>query len=223
MTPVLYSFRRCPYAMRARLALLAAGQRVALREIVLRDKPKAFLDASPTGTVPCLVLPDQVPIDARPDIRPATVIDESLDIMIWALERSDPDGLMDLPHQQGRDWIARCDGPFKHALDRTKYATRYPDSDPARHRADAAAFLHALDAQIDRHIFARPSIADLAIAPFVRQFAFIDKHWFDAQPWPRLQGWLDRFLSGSDFVHVMQKFPPWHPGQPEVIFPAIEP
>ena len=205
MTPILYSFRRCPYAMRARLALLASGQQTILREVVLRDKPPAFLAASPSGTVPCLVTDTQT-------------IDESLDIMLWALERHDPQRWLDMP-AAGRDWIARCDGPFKHALDRTKYATRYPGEDPAHHRADACAFLADLDAQITTHIFDRPTIVDVAIAPFVRQFAFIDKPWFDAQPWPSLHAWLDRFLTSDSFAQIMQKYPQWQDGEAVTLFP----
>jgi len=206
MTPVLYSFRRCPYAMRARLAILAANVDVELREVVLRDKPQAFLDASPSGTVPCLSLPDQA-------------IDESLDIMIWTLSQSDPQGLLNMP-KVGWDLIARCDGPFKYALDRTKYTTRYPDDDPAHHRAEASGFLADLNAQIDIHLFDQPSLADVAIAPFVRQFAFIDKPWFDAQPWPQLQGWLARFLASDAFARVMVKYPQWRPGDVPTVFPS---
>lgn len=209
MTPVLYSFRRCPYAMRARLAIQAAQTPVHLREILLRDKPAAFLAASASGTVPCLVLHD-----AMPD----TTIDESLDIMIWALTISDPDGLMNMS-APGWDLIAQCDGPFKHALDRTKYATRYPDSDPVQHRNNAIAFLHDLDARIGTHIFDRPSIADLAIAPFVRQFAFIDKPWFDAQPIPQVQAWLAAFLASDKFARIMTKYPQWAEGDTPTPFP----
>lgn len=201
----LYSFRRCPYAMRARLALLVSGQSVALREVVLRDKPAAFLSASPSATVPCLVTP-------------GGVIDESLDIMRWALDRHDPKGWCDMP-AGGWDWIARCDGPFKHALDRTKYATRYPEEDRDVHRADAAGFLADLDARIDGYLFGKPTLADAAIAPFVRQFAFIDKPWFDAQDWPDLQAWLDRFLGSDAFARIMPKYPQWHEGDAPVHFP----
>lgn len=205
MTPVLWSFRRCPYAMRARLALLQAGQRVELREIVLRDKPDAFLAVSPDATVPCLVLPERV-------------ISESLDIMIWALGQNDPDRWLDMP-EAGAALIARCDGPFKHALDRTKYASRYPEDDPACHLAVATGFLGDLNTQLDGWIFARPTLADMAILPFVRQFAFIDRPWFDAQPWPALQDWLARFLDTSAFAQVMQKHGAWQPGQAPVFFP----
>lgn len=205
MTPVLYSFRRCPYAMRARLALQAAKSMVELREVVLREKPEAFLDASPSGTVPCLV-------------QASDVIDESLDIMRWALAQNDPHGWLDMP-DAGYDWIARCDGPFKHALDRTKYASRYPGEDPDNHRAEACAFLKDLDAALNPWLFDRPGIADYAIAPFVRQFAFIDKAWFDAQPWPDLQAWLEAFLKSPEFSATMQKFPQWHTGDAPICFP----
>lgn len=205
VTPILYSFRRCPYAMRARLALQAAQCRVELREIVLRDKPQAFLDVSPSATVPCLV-------------HVGGVIDESLDIMRWALEQRDPHGWLNMP-QAGYDWIARNDGPFKHALDRTKYASRYPDEDAAAHRADACVFLADLDEQLGRSMFGRPGMADYAIAPFVRQFAFIDKPWLYAQPWPDLHRWLAQFLADPAFTLMMEKFPQWHAGEAPVYFP----
>jgi len=191
--------------MRARLALAAANQPVALREVVLRDKPQAFLDVSPKGTVPCLVTGQGV-------------VEESLDIMRWALRLHDPDGWLDMP-QAGWDWIARADGPFKAALDRTKYATRYPDSDPQTARTEAAAFLCTLDTQLGAWVFDQETIADYAILPFVRQFAFIDKPWFDAQPWPDLHHWLDRFLTSDAFARIMPKYAQWHEGDADVIFP----
>lgn len=207
MTPILYSFRRCPYAMRARLALQAAQCPVELREVVLRDKPQAFLEVSPSATVPCLVHVDGV-------------IDESLDIMWWALAINDPHGWLKMP-QAGNDLIAHCDGPFKHALDRIKYATRYPQENPARHKSDALAFLEDLEGQLGAWLFDdRPSLADYAILPFVRQFAFIDKAWFDAQPWPRLHRWLDTFLTAPDFAAIMHKYPQWQSGDTAVSFPT---
>lgn len=205
MTPILYSFRRCPYAMRARLALDVSGVQTSLREVVLRDKPDAFLAASPSATVPCLVTPERT-------------IDESLDIMIWALSRNDPEGWLSMP-PEGLEWIARCDGPFKTALDRTKYATRYPDEDPMIHRDKAAGFLRDLDAQMGDWVFDRPTLADAAIAPFVRQFAFIDRVWFDAQPWTNLHHWLGRFLVSDRFDRIMRKYPQWHPGDEALAFP----
>ncbi|MEP1932559.1 MAG: glutathione S-transferase [Paracoccaceae bacterium] len=206
MTPVFYSFRRCPYAMRARLALLSSGVGVDLREIVLRDKPVAFLEASDSATVPCLVHADGT-------------IDESLDIMKWSLSQNDPDGWLDMP-PEGWDWITRADGPFKEALDRTKYQTRYPDSNAVAQREFAAAFLRDLDTQIHAWMFDRPSIADFAILPFVRQFAFIDKNWFDAQSWSNLQAWLDNFLGSARFEAIMLKYSKWKPGESSIQFPT---
>ncbi len=203
--PVLWSFRRCPYAIRARLAIQSSGVRVDLREILLREKPSEFLAASPSGTVPCLVT-DQ------------GVIDESLEIMAWALHQRDPEGWLDMP-QGGVDWIARCDGPFKQALDRVKYASRYPDQNPETHLATACAFLGDLDAQLDGWLFARPTLADMAVLPFIRQFAFIDKAWFDAQPWPKVQDWLARFLTSEGLALVMPKYPRWEEGKPGQPFP----
>ncbi|MEL7184044.1 MAG: glutathione S-transferase [Pseudomonadota bacterium] len=205
--PVLWSFRRCPYAMRARLALRSAGIRVELREILLRDKPQAFLDTSPSGTVPCLKIGDRV-------------VDESLDIMVWALTQNDPDGLMSMP-DQGWDLIGENDGPFKAALDHTKYATRYPDLDPTAERARAADFLIRLQGHLAEHPWmfgVQPTLADYAILPFVRQFAFVDRTWFDAQPWPGVTAWLDRFLESPDFAAIMSKHPPWQDAQPPVWF-----
>ena len=203
--PILYSFRRCPYAMRARLGLAASGVAVELREVVLRDKPAAFLAASPSATVPCLVAGTQV-------------IDESFDIMTWALAQSDPEGWLEMP-EAGHNWITEADGPFKHALDRTKYATRYPDEDPEVHRVVAHEYLARLDEQIDTWIFDRPTLADYAILPFVRQFAFIDKARFDAEDWPALQGWLERFLNSDRFAGIKTKYPQWVDGDAVTLFP----
>ncbi|MGJ8626907.1 MAG: glutathione S-transferase [Sulfitobacter sp.] len=206
MTPILYSFRRCPYAMRARLAIAAAGVQVELREVVLRDKPAAFLTASASDTVPCLVTD-------------TGVIDESLDIMKWALSNDDPALWLDMP-AAGWDLIQQADGPFKDALDRTKYTSRHPDVNPVEQRALASAFLVKLDQDITKHLFDHPTIADFAILPFVRQFAFIDKPWFDAQPWPNLQGWLERFLASVQVENIMQKYPQWVEGDTPTFFPS---
>ena len=171
----------------------------------MRDKPDAFLEASASATVPCLVTQH-------------SILDESYDIMRWALALNDPECWLDMP-TQGQAWIERADGPFKDALDRTKYANRYPDEDPVENRAKASAFLSDLNDQIDQWIFDRPTLADYAILPFVRQFAFIDKDWFDAQPWPHLQAWLQRFLESDQFQNVMKKYPQWHPGDAPIRFP----
>ena len=203
--PLFYSFRRCPYAIRARLAIASSGVSVDLREILLRAKPDAFLQASPSGTVPCLVTDDGV-------------IDESLDVMLWAVRQQDPEGWLEMP-DDGFELIARNDGPFKRTLDRTKYAQRYPDSDPDEQRVLASDFLRELDQRIGPWIFDCPTLADFAILPFVRQFAFIDKTWFDAQPWPDLQQWLELFLVSERFERVMTKYEPWQEGDPVLRFP----
>lgn len=203
--PVLYSFRRCPYAIRARLALAVAGCHVELREVLLRDKAPEFLAVSPSATVPCLVTAEGV-------------LDESLDIMLWALRQSDPHGWLAMPGQ-GHDLIAEADGPFKCALDRTKYHTRY-GTDPEAERALAMAFLDTLDAQIGGSIglFGAPSLADFALLPFVRQFAMIDKARFDAEARPSLRRWLEAFLASDLFALVMQKYPVWRAGDPVTLF-----
>ncbi|WP_223428802.1 glutathione S-transferase [Tateyamaria pelophila] len=203
MHPILYSFRRCPYAMRARLALAAADEHVEVREILLRDKHPAFLAASGSGTVPCLVTAEET-------------IDESLDIMTWALAKNDPEGWLAMP-DDGWDLIKRADGPFKDALDRTKYATRYPQSNSEENREIASAILTDWNAQLGDWMFGRPTIADFAVLPFVRQFAFIDKGWFDAQPWPNVQKWLERFVTSDRFQSIMFKLPPWQEGDQPIL------
>ena len=205
--PILWSFRRCPYAMRARLAILTAGVTVEIREILLRDKPAEFLATSPSGTVPCLSTAD-------------TVYDESLDIMIWALEQSDPSGLLDMP-EDGWALIKANDGPFKASLDHTKYITRYPDLDLETEREKASAHLRTLDSQLSGHDFLfgdKMTIADLAILPFIRQFAHIDRTWFDAQNWTNLRAYLDRFLVSDLFARVMDKRKPWAVGDDPTYF-----
>ncbi|SEV90446.1 Glutathione S-transferase [Aliiroseovarius sediminilitoris] len=206
MLPILYSFRRCPYAIRARLAIASSGVQVELREILLRDKPQAFLDASPTATVPCLVTAKGV-------------LDESYDIMRWALAQNDPEGLCDMP-DAGFDLIESFDGPFKRALDLTKYAVRHPDSDPEVTRAEAMAMLTGLEAQLaNGWLYGRtPTLADFATLPFVRQFAMIDKPRFDTQATPRISAWLETFLASDRLADVMQKYPPWQTGDTPTVF-----
>ena len=205
--PILYSFRRCPYAMRARMGLRVSGTAVRLREVVLRDKPDELIAASPKGTVPVLIRDD------------GDVIDESLAIMDLALKRADPDGWLD-ERDCADEWIARADGEFKHHLDRYKYPVRYDDVDPAEHRAAGLAFLTDLDAAIAREgqiCGPRAGLADHAIFPFVRQFANHDRDWFDAQPLPALAPWLSAHLAGDLFGSVMRKYPQWRTGDEEPV------
>jgi len=200
--PVLYSFRRCPYAMRARLALDASGLEVEHREILLRAKPQAMLEVSEKGTVPILVLDD------------GRVIDESLDVMLWALDRNDPEHWLE-GRETSLDLIATCDGEFKPHLDRYKYATRYDDADPLEHRAAASEFLTLLDGRLQAGLSLTGDtdrLADFGIFPFVRQFANTDRDWFEAQSWAALKAWLDRHLESDRFARVMVKHPLWSDG-----------
>tara|TARA_X000001036_G_scaffold369269_1_gene355278 strand:- start:230 stop:871 length:642 start_codon:yes stop_codon:yes gene_type:complete len=205
--PILYSFRRCPYAIRARLALIAAQQTVELREIVLKDKPEEFLNASPSKTVPCLVLKDEV-------------IDESIDIMIWALQTKDPKNWLKMP-DNGYEIIEMIDNKFKDLLDKTKYSTRYANEDLAENRKCAVNILINLEESMrGKYLFSdEPTLCDVAIFPFVRQFAFIDKAFFDNLGWRKLGVWLDSFINSTLFIECQHKFKQWHPADLEVHFP----
>lgn len=198
MKPILWTFRRCPYAMRARLAIAVSGIDVEYREILLRDKPDLFLQTSPKATVPVLVHGE-------------TVLEESLEVMRWALGKNDPDGWLEMPNL-GYELIAENDGPFKTALDRYKYTTRYSDADREEERIKASAFLYKLDGMLSRKGFLlgdAPRLADMAVLPFVRQFANTDRDWFDEQPWHDLRAWLDAFLVSPLFSAVMRKRALW--------------
>ncbi|WP_305986408.1 glutathione S-transferase [Roseibium sp. MMSF_3544] len=211
--PILYSFRRCPYAIRARLAIAASGQVVEMREIVLRDKAPEFLETSPSATVPCLKLEE-------------AVLDESLDIMIWALERADPDAWLSPEQGRREDMLAlieRCDGPFKTHLDRYKYHTRYQGADRVQERSAASEFLSDLNERLEGRPWlfgSRASLADFAILPFVRQFANSDRDWFDRESWTNLNRWLQTFESSDRFQKVMPKWEKWQAGSETVLFPA---
>lgn len=212
--PILYSFRRCPYAMRARLAVSSAQISCELREVVLRDKAPELLLASPKGTVPVLVLPD------------GEVIAESLDIMKWALGLSDPEGWL---HQPAGilpvidDLILRNDSTFKAALDRYKYSWKHPDDDLVVQREIASVFLRELDRRLAGQSWLlgdSASLADMALLPFIRQFSFVDRDWFLAEPWPNLIRWLDAFLESDRFLSIMTKRPKWKNGDPITQFPT---
>ena len=190
---VLYSFRRCPYAMRARMALHYSGVPLSIVEVSLKAKPEQMLAASPKGTVPVLVCAD------------GSVIEQSLDIMHWALARHDPDNWL----QPGcNELIEANDTTFKVLLDRYKYAIRYPEHPMAFYRAQGAEFLQRLEDVLTRSPYlAGPalSLTDVALAPFVRQFAHVDRDWFAQAPYPHLNAWLERFLASELFSSVMRK------------------
>lgn len=205
--PILYSFRRCPYAMRARLALIASGTVCHIREVKLSSKPAELLAASPKGTVPVLVCTD------------GKVIAESLDIMRWALEQNDPEGWLS---GEDTDLIATNDGPFKHHLDRYKYPDRH-GSDPLQHRAAGLELLAKLEERLVSQNYlcgTDRSMTDMAIFPFVRQFAATDQSWFDVQPIPRLRKWLDGHLSSPLFAQIMVRLAPWQPDDLPLEFPG---
>lgn len=212
--PILYSFRRCPYAMRARLALHAAQYACELREVELRSKPAQLLQVSPKGTVPVLVLPD------------GRVLEQSLDIMQHALRWHDPlDWLPSGPEAstQQAALIARNDTLFKQALDRYKYPGRFGLSDNQEARRQGAAVLAQLDALLRPQPFlagAHFGLADAAIAPFVRQWAHVDLEDFAQQPWRALQVWLQSFESSPRFLQIMDKYAAWQPGQAPQVFPG---
>ena len=204
--PILYSFRRCPYAMRARMALWVAGIAVELREVKLAAKPPQLAEASPKATVPVLVLSD------------GSVIDESLAIMRWALAQNDPEGWL-----AGDDTalIATNDGVFKYHLDRAKYPGRYEEDGVTDHRAAALALLAPLEQRLAQAAYlCGPvrTLTDMALFPFIRQFAHIDREWFAQQPLPNLQGWLERHIASDLFAAIMPKFAPWAEGDAPIRF-----
>lgn len=207
--PILYSFRRCPYAMRARMALAASGAEVMLREVLLKDKPAELLAASPKATVPVLVLSD------------GRVVEESLDVMQWALAQSDPlDWLEDATLDS--DWISECDGDFKHWLDRYKYAERYPEQTAEDYRQNAESFIQKLEDQLSVSDWMGGDAAnavDVALFPFMRQFAGVDPSWWQQAPYPHVQQWLENWLNSALFSAIMAKYPRWESGQPGERFP----
>nr|WP_067296676.1 glutathione S-transferase [Marinobacterium profundum] len=217
--PILYSFRRCPYAIRARLALARAGIRCELREVVLRDKPAQMLAISAKGTVPVLL----VPADSHyPE--GGQVIAESIDIMRWALGQQDPGcWLSGTDAKAAAELISRNDGEFKWALDRYKYADRYPECSAAEYRAMAEPFLQTLEdgLQQGRGLLSPGySLADAAIFPFIRQFALVDPVWFEASGYTALTLWLSDWLASDLFAGVMRKYPQWCLGDGVTLFPG---
>jgi glutathione S-transferase len=196
--PILYSFRRCPYAMRARMSIVREDYAVELREVVLRDRPDHMMEISPKGTVPVLLLPD------------GTVIEESLEIMQHVLD-------WELSEEEAH-WVARNDNEFKFHLDRYKYPNRYDDVDEMEQRTLASTYLADLDARLgEGHAFAL-QLND-ALFPFVRQFANHDRDWFDVQPWSNVHAWLASHLESDEFKRCMKKEKQWFEGHETVNFP----
>ena len=195
------------------MAICYSGIHVELREVVLRDKPASMLEYSPKGEVPVLVLAD------------GNVIDESIDIAYWALAQNDPDHwLADDVGQQEQTYqlIEENDFVFKVYLDKYKYAERHPEHPADYYRARGEDFLQKLEGRLLKNNYLlgkRLSIADIAVFPFIRQFAFADKHWFDQSDYRQLQQWLASLLQSRLFLDIMCKYPQWHPGDNIAIFP----
>jgi glutathione S-transferase len=196
--PILYSFRRCPYAMRARMSIVRKGFKVEQREVVLRDRPDHMMQISPKGTVPILLLPD------------GTVIEESLEIMQYVLDWQ--------PSEEESIWIERNDFEFKFHLDRYKYPNRYEDIDVVEQRNAAVNYLDNLDANL-QNIGLNENLND-SLFPFVRQFANHDRDWFDIQPWTNVHDWLANNLASDEFKICMNKNKQWFEGDSPVVFPA---
>ena len=195
--------------MRARMALAASGAEVMLREVLLKDKPAELLAASPKATVPVLVLSD------------GRVIEESLDVMQWALEYRDPLGWLDNAALES-DWISACDGDFKQWLDRYKYAERYPEHTAEDYRQNAEAFIERLEDQLSGSEWVSgdaANVVDVALFPFIRQFAGVDPSWWQQAPYPKVSQWLENWLNSALFSAIMDKYPRWESGQPGERFP----
>lgn len=211
--PILYSFRRCPYAIRARMALAYAEITYELREVSLKNKPKEMLEISPKGTTPVMQI-----FDASQNFM---VLEESLDIMRWALQQNDPlnwGNLSDDDLAIANQLITTNDREFKQALDRYKYANRFPEQSPEFYRQQAEEFLKILEQKLCDHSQSvnnqflmgdRQTLVDVAVFPFVRQFAYVDIEWFNASSYLNLQRWLRWHESSVLFELVMQKFPVW--------------
>ena len=206
--PLLYSLRNCPFAMRARIAIFKAQQKVELRDVVLSNKPAAMLTASPKGTVPVLVLASGT--------QQETVIEESIDIMLWALTESDPS---DLLQQQAPNALASImalistfDNEFKSALEAYKCAKRYREHNISECRQACERYIQLLENNLAQHrflLFEQESLADIALLPFIRQFARVERQWYLQSPYPKLRQWLNSYLQSPMFTKVMAKYPLW--------------
>jgi glutathione S-transferase len=215
--PILYSLRNCPYAMRARISIFKGQVPIALRDVVLTDKPQAMLIASPKGTVPILVLGEN------------NVIDESLDIMLWALKENDPENLLHKtlakvefsPLTEMLTLIAIFDHEFKSALEAYKCAKRYRESNIVECREVCEAYINDLEQRLTKHKYIysdQESLVDIALLPFIRQFARVERQWYLQSPYPKLKIWLNNYLQSPMFSKVMTKHPLWSEGNNIVNF-----
>ncbi|MFT7689110.1 MAG: glutathione S-transferase [Candidatus Azotimanducaceae bacterium] len=203
--PILYTFRRCPYAIRARMALAYAEIEYEHREVILKNKPAEMITLSPKGTVPVFSLNE-------------TLIEESLDILLWSLSQNDPEGWMNFEQTQlgaMASLVERNDFEFKNHLDHYKYADRFPEYTQLEYRERCESFLAVLEALLNENVFLfaeRLSYADIAILSFVRQFSKVDEPWFDSAPYPKLRAWLKALTNDALFLTIMKKYKAWSPG-----------
>lgn len=211
--PILYSLRNCPYAMRARIAIFKSNETVLLRDLVLSNKPEEMLKASPKGTVPVVVLPNR------------DVIEESFDVMLWALNKSDPQNLL---HKHAElllsDMLAlinEFDRDFKVSLEAYKCAKRYKENNIVECRQACEAYIQRLEILLTKHVFLmsdQESLADIALVPFIRQFARVERQWYLQSPYPKLKQWLNGYLQSPMFTKVMAKYPLWLDNNEVILF-----
>ncbi|WNC69696.1 glutathione S-transferase [Thalassotalea nanhaiensis] len=218
--PILYSLRNCPYAMRARVAIFKAKHTVLLRDLVLSNKPEEMLIASPKATVPVVVLEN------------GTVIEESLDVMLWALNKSDPDDLLRNKVNSGVDnslsemlnLINEFDNDFKDSLEQYKCAKRYKETNVVECRERCELYIKMLEQRLTSHAFLmsdKESLLDIALMPFIRQFARVERQWYLQSPYPKLRQWLNNYLQSPMFTKVMAKYPLWKDTHEDVLFGAL--
>ncbi|MFT4938923.1 MAG: glutathione S-transferase, partial [Paraglaciecola sp.] len=217
--PILYSLRNCPYAMRARIAIYKANQRVLLRDVILSNKPAEMMASSPKGTVPILVLEQDKESVSQ------CVIEESLEIMLWALANNDPDDLLHayapeaLPNML--NLIARFDDEFKVCLEQYKCAKRYKEDNLTDCRQTCEPYMADLEKRLEQHPFlmsTKESLADIALLPFIRQFARVERQWYLQSSYPNVRQWLNNYLQSPMFTKVMAKYPLWLENRENVFF-----
>ena len=210
--PILYSLRNCPYAMRARIGIHKAQLQIDLREVNLKQKPAEMIAASAKGTVPILVLDNEQP--------PPTVIDESLDVMLWALAKNDPDNLL---HPFDRSALPKMlvlirlfDHEFKTSLNAYKAAKRYREDNVTEYRLACEVYIQELESRLAATTARQPflmsaqeSLADIALLPFIRQFAKVERQWYQQSPYPKVKQWLNYYLQSAMFTKVMAKHELW--------------
>jgi glutathione S-transferase len=215
--PVLYSLRNCPYAMRARVAIYYAKQKVALRDLLLSNKPDEMLEVSPKGTVPVLV--------TELETGQTVVIDESLDVMLWALNETDPDNLLhsETPHllSEMLSLISQFDNEFKTCFDKYQCAKRYHEDSLVSDREACEKYIADLEQRLQLNDFLmsnKASLADIALLPFIRKFSKVERQWYLQSPYPKLRAWLNRYLQSRMFSKVMTQYPLWLESREVTVF-----